>query len=359
MNVLILGGTGAIGKAIVQVLSKDSKYKVFVTSRKDNKSVDNVYYIKGNAHDDIFLKDILLKNNYDVIIDFMVYHLDEFSKRIDFVLNNTKQYIFLSSARVYSNESKVINEDTKRLLDVCKDKEYIKTNEYALEKAKEENYLINNDKKNWTIIRPYITYNNNRLQLGVYEKEEWLYRVIKGKKVVIPSQLLTKETTMTYGGDVSKYIAKLIFNKKSFGQIYQIVNNNYTTWNKILKLYIDTLEEYGYKFKYIIANHKTDYKLPINKYQLFYDRYYNRKFYSDKLKNDINEEILFMDISKLKNCLQDYLNNYDKNNIVLNPKYTGKIDRITGEKTSLNEFKGPKNKLKYILARYTDFFTGQ
>ena len=53
------------------------------------------------------------------------------------------------------------------------------------------------NKKNWTIIRPYKTYNNNRLQLGMYEKEEWLYRLMMGKTLVFPTELKKRKTTLT------------------------------------------------------------------------------------------------------------------------------------------------------------------
>ena len=41
----------------------------------------------------------------------------------------------------------------------------------ALQKAREENLLLKSDSRNWTIIRPYITYYDERLQLGVFEKK--------------------------------------------------------------------------------------------------------------------------------------------------------------------------------------------
>lgn len=54
---------------------------------------------------------------------------------------------------------------------MCRDEDYIKTDEYALQKARQENILLGSKYKNWTIIRPYITYNKERLQLGVLEKK--------------------------------------------------------------------------------------------------------------------------------------------------------------------------------------------
>ncbi len=65
-----------------------------------------------------------------------------------------------------------------RLVDVCTDPEYLSIDEYGMAKGREENLLRETGRTNWTIIRPYITYNSNRIQLGVYEKENWLRRAL-------------------------------------------------------------------------------------------------------------------------------------------------------------------------------------
>ncbi|MEO2263754.1 hypothetical protein [Dorea sp. YH-dor228] len=56
-----------------------------------------------------------------------------------------------------------MTEESPRLLDVCRDADYLKTEEYALKKAKEEDFLKQKG-KNWTIVRPSITYNSERLR---------------------------------------------------------------------------------------------------------------------------------------------------------------------------------------------------
>ena len=53
-----------------------------------------------------------------------------------------------------------------------------------LTKALQENLLRASGYKNWTIVRPYITFSDIRLQLGVYEKEQWLYRALQGRAIV-------------------------------------------------------------------------------------------------------------------------------------------------------------------------------
>ena len=57
--------------------------------------------------------------------------------------------------------------------------------------------------KNWTIIRPYITFSDARLQLSCLEKEYWLKRVLDNKPIVFSKDLANKTTTFTCGNDVA------------------------------------------------------------------------------------------------------------------------------------------------------------
>ena len=172
MDILILGGTGAMGVPLVAILKKEG-HELYVTSRRKMTSEENLHYIQGNAKDPVVFTS-LLNRKYDVIIDFMVYSTDELERRLPELLSHTGQYCFFSSSRVCAESKKPITEDSPRLLDACTDQEYLYTDEYALAKAREENLLRKSQERNWTIIRPYITYNDYRLQLGVYEKENWL-----------------------------------------------------------------------------------------------------------------------------------------------------------------------------------------
>lgn len=183
MRVLLFGGTGAMGTALVRILAEQG-HEVFVTTRKQRKpESSNVHYLVGNAHDMNFVRNVLgnaTERHYDVLVDFMVYGSSELSDRAEELLASVGQYVFLSSSRVYADWDEPIKENCPRLLDICDDDIYLQSDEYALAKAREENILRNSGHKNWTIIRPYITYSSERLQLGFWEKEVWLQRAIRG-----------------------------------------------------------------------------------------------------------------------------------------------------------------------------------
>ena len=71
-KVLLLGGTGAMGVYLAPVLVK-AGYQVYITSRKEHVSDDeNIIFITGNAKNRDFIQE-LLKQNFDVIVDFMIY----------------------------------------------------------------------------------------------------------------------------------------------------------------------------------------------------------------------------------------------------------------------------------------------
>lgn len=195
MRILIMGGTGAMGSHLVGILAADPANELTVTTRKEFPSVENgcIRYVRGNAHDIGFVRSLVpVGAKWDCIVDFMVYTPDEFRERVDFLLSVCKQYVFLSSARVYAGSNEPIVETSPRLLDTVNDEVYLRTDEYALAKAREENLLSQSGKTNWVIVRPYITYSEIRLQLGVLEKEQWLYRAMNGRKIVFPKDIAEK-----------------------------------------------------------------------------------------------------------------------------------------------------------------------
>lgn len=351
MNILILGGTGAMGKYLTDILSADKKNKIYVTSRKKYKGNENVFFLCGNAHDNIFLDEIL-NIKYDVIVDFMVYEYEEFKERFEKLLKSTNQYIFLSSSRVYA-DSKMIKEDSPRLLDVSKDSEYLKTNEYALSKAREENILINSNYNNYTIVRPYITYGDERLQLGVFEKEEWLFRALRGKNILFFKDIAEKKTTLTYGYDVALGISKLIDNKNALKKAVHITTQENIYWKDILKIYLDTLEkETGKKIKVCLLENSIGYQNTLNKYQVKYDRLFNRVFDNSFITNLSENSILYTPLEEgLSKCLREFLNG-KRNFKEINWLHEGYFDRMTGENTNFSEILGNKNKLKYLIGRY-------
>jgi len=349
MRVLILGGTGAMGIHLVDNLIHND-IETFVTTRSYRASGKNLHYIQGNAKDLIFLERIL-DDHWDAVVDFMIYKTEEFRKRFNLFLDSTSQYFFLSSARVYANSHQPITENSTRLSDVSEDAEYLSTDEYALTKARQEDILINSGKSNWTIIRPYITYSEERLQLGVLEKEEWLYRALRGRTIIFSKEIASKLTTMTYGVDVSRAIMTLIGNQQAFGNIFHITTKECFTWEKIKDIYLAAIEEnLGFRPKVLLQNMDKFLELHPSKYQIKYDRLFNRQFDNSKIGDIIDINSFTTIETGLKKCIKDIINNAKFKKI--NWKSEALKDKQTNEKTLLREIIGLKQKIIYLLYRY-------
>ena len=355
MKILVLGGTGAMGVDLVKILGERGE-NVTVTSRSERKSeFNNVRYVKGDAHDAAFLQSLLVEK-YDAIVDFMVYHTEELKSRRDLLLGSTNQYLFLSSSRVYADSKTPITEDSPQLLDVTTDDDYLKTDEYALTKARQENLLRESGKTNWTIIRPYITYSNQRLQLGVYEKELWLYRALYDRTTVFPKAIAEKYTTMTLGADVAMGISKLIGNEKAMGEAFHITTDRAIKWDDVLEIYKRVFKDVTgkeIKIKYV-NDPKPIYDVMGNKYQVIYDRLFDRRFDNSKFLRAAGEcEFILPEIG-LERCLGEFLEKPVFREAQL--KAFAYMDKITGERTSLSHFIGLNSKIKYAIGRYTPYF---
>lgn len=352
MKILVLGGTGAMGKHLVNMLAERGD-KVTVTTRTVRDNMTNVNYIQGNARDEEFLY-TLLDQQWDAIVDFMLYTTSGFVQRLDKILAATTQYIFLSSARVYSNSEGPITEVSPRLLDSSSDEEFLATDEYSLSKARQEDLLRKSVHKNWTIIRPYITYSEQRLQLGTLEKENWLYRALKGRTIIFSEDIAKKLTTLTYGLDVAKAMSALIGEPRAISEAFHITQENAHSWHEVLQLYLTVLERHlGIKANVLFLNLDEFSLCRHAKYQINYDRMFNRSFNNAKVAEFVNVNSFHQYELMLASCLEEFLENPKFQQIDWRSEAI--MDRYSSELASLNEFKGFKQLIKYILYRFIKY----
>lgn len=348
-----------MGMSLVPMLAARGD-KVFVTSRRSHENSRKsegcsaeIHYLHGDAHEEAFLKKILEKR-YDAIIDFMVYTEDEFRRRADLLLASCGQYLFLSSSRVYAGSADPLTEESPRLLDVCKNEKYLKTAEYALDKAREENILKGKEKRNWTVIRPYITYNSNRIQLGCYEKENWLYRALKGRTIIFTDDMAECKTTLTYGRDVAEMMSRLIGNENALGEVFHIASCHPVTWGEVLQIYLDVIEDVtGKSVPVLWLKDSKKMEAVLSQWQVRYDRLYDRTFDSSKADEACGERHEYIEAREgLTMCLREFFANGSTFGKV-NWKMQAYMDKLAHERTSLSEIPSGKQKVKYLICRYT------
>lgn len=281
-KILVMGGTGAMGRYAVPELLRLGFSVDVVALDEPHFTHENLTCTIANAMDDEWLKNKITETRYDVILDFMSYKLPQFKERVDLFLENTDQYMFLSSCRVYANEEVPVKETSPRLLDVSKNEEYLALgeSEYSLFKALEEDLLVKSGKKNWTIILPATTYSTGRAQLVTLEAGTFVSRAFAGKPVVIPIQAKDKPATMSWAGDVGVMIARLAGKQEALGEKFIAATAEYNTWGEIAEIYRELL---GLQYEWVdqedylkIMSKNQERVSPYVRYQLEYARLFDR-----------------------------------------------------------------------------------
>lgn len=276
-KILVLGATGAMGQYLVPILA-ETGYRIDAVSLDDVKSDNsNVNRIKANAKEkDVFRG--LLKNGYDGIIDFMIYPTSELAGVLPLVLDHTEHYIYLSSYRIYDNKEHPIRETSPRLIDASDDVLLRNSDDYSIYKARGENILRAQPRRNWTIIRPAITYSLMRYQLVTLEAANTVGRAFAGKAVVLPEQARKVQATMTWAGDVARMIAGLIFNEKALGETFTVATSEHRAWGEIADYYKDicNLKAVWVDMENYLRILSPDPYYPGARWQLEYDRLFDR-----------------------------------------------------------------------------------
>ena len=248
-SILVIGGTGTMGRPMVSALY-DKGYEITVVCRKkvtDDRT--SIKYFFGNAKDLSFICKVL-ENKFDVIVDFCWYSSKEFATNYRVLLENTKQYVCLSSAAVYSDIPTPKDEHSPRYFETDPPQEgTVKYGWYCYEKARIEDILTNSGFQNWTIVRPGTTMNSNHFGWGHDWNENWVLRIMQGKKVIIPRDMLEYKFSLSSGEHVNLMLLSLIGNKKAIGEIYNVNSPEVFSWGELLNLYKMIFSKYGLELR--------------------------------------------------------------------------------------------------------------
>lgn len=292
-KVLVLGATGAMGKYLVPDLLEMGYAVDAVAMDKfplEHKNLRSIAMSLPEDNDGAIEE--LLKNEYSATVDFLIYHKTEnFERRMVKFLDNTDHYIYLSSYRTYANEEHPIKETSPLLIDVLPPEEISKNpGDYSLYKAEGERVLRSVGKKNWTIVRPAITYSVGRYQLVTCEANVVYTRAIAGKTVLLPEEAMGVQATMSWAGDVAQMIARLVLNPTAYGETYTVSTAEHREWQEVAQYYKKLI---GLKYETIPAedfigimtNPERDNGAIGARWQLCYDRLFDRVIDNSKILN--------------------------------------------------------------------------
>ncbi len=282
-KVLLIAGGGTLGRYTAKELLRLG-HSVDIICLEDKVS-DNpkIRYYKGNATYD-FLKKHFFKNRYDGIVNFIHYENVEDYKPIHrLLIENTEHLIFLSSYRVYDDLQRPVTESTPMLLDTSTDEEFLRTEKYALSKAKAEKFLSSECVgQNFTVVRPVISFSNLRFDLFTHSGDYVIQCARDGKPVLLPECAKKLTAGLDWAGNSGKLIANLLFKKETIGQAYTVSSAQNLKWGEVADIYAKLL---GVKIQYIstedyIRNFHSNKQ---NSWQFYYDRMFDRVIDNSKI----------------------------------------------------------------------------
>lgn len=124
-------------------------------------------------------------------------------------------------------------------MDSSEDEVLKASHDYCIYKAQDEDLLVNSSYDNWTVVRPATTFSTMRLQLVTLEFNNSVARALQGKTIVLPIQAKDKPATLSWGGDVAKMIARILFKEEAKREFYNVCSAEHRTWGEIAEYYRD------------------------------------------------------------------------------------------------------------------------
>lgn len=306
MKVLMIGGTGTISSSITKALSQREDVELYLLNRgNNNKNLpENIKVLIGDINDEEKVRELIKDYHFDVVCNFLVYSHKQAEANIRLFKDNTKQFVFISTAVVYNREKAVVlNEESEK---------YNSFSQYGREKLLCEEIFLNAYKDPGvpiTIIRPTQTYDDKRIPLSV--KGKGCYPVIKrikeGKEVIIHGDG-TSTWVCTHSDDFAKAFIRLLGNKETINNVYQITSDEIVDWNIIYSI---IAEELGVDLKPVYI--PTDILAKSKKYDLAGsiqgDKRYSVVFDNSKLKTLVPD---FKPSISIREGIKRYLDNLEK-----------------------------------------------
>jgi nucleoside-diphosphate-sugar epimerase len=228
LNVLIIGGTGVLSRAVAKVFVQSNTDVWIVTDGKG--ILPKPEGIKGHILADRtnpeILKNKLTKespNKWDLVVDVICFNSKNAAEILEISGKNSPHFIFVSTAIIYSLEQ------TEDIVEHSAILPTDKMNNYVRNKWEMECYLHNfSTQRNFpiTIMRPCQILGEGCL-LGLvplHNRDISLINRIRSGKPVLLADEGKQRFQIVHTADVAKAIFKAACNNKAYGMTYNVAN---------------------------------------------------------------------------------------------------------------------------------------
>ena len=275
-KVLLIAGGGTLGRYTAEELLNLGHCVDIICLEDKISDNDNLRYYKARATVE-YLEELFRQTHYDGIVNFIHYeNYKDYIPYHELLSKSTDHLIFLSSYRVYADVQHPITESAPQLIDVITDDPLFHEKEdYALSKSRAERFLANNPHpKNWTIVRPVISFSDRRLDINMVSGHTVIDAAKEGKPVQLPLEAKNLTAGLDWAGNSGKLIANLLFKKECIGEAYTISSAQNLTWAEVVDIYTELL---SVQFNWVPADY------PCDTWHWYDDRAYDRKIDNSKV----------------------------------------------------------------------------
>lgn len=351
MNILLLGGTGTLSAAVLsQAVSKGYNLSVMNRGKRKASLPNGVESIICDFKDNNALVSKFKNKKYDVVVDFLSRIPSDMDRVYPIFCDKCEQYIFISSACVYrrAEQDFPIREDSP------------KPNtdwSYNVEKYETEKRLIELSKdcsSYYTIVRPYITYDDERIPFGIapiYRYHRTIIERIKAGKPWFTWDNGQAITTVTHTSDFAVGVIGLFLNPKAKNEDFHITGDYHYRQDEVVMMLFSKLDMTCNVVD--LTTEEIMNKLPDYAKTLKGDRSLNALFDNTKIKNAVPELTFSTDLDKGLDRILEYWNN--RESYVYDYEFDARIDKMLASKGVRCYYKNYPNSRKKSLVTYCLF----
>jgi len=230
MKVLYIGGTGEVSYGCVEAgLKLGQEISIYNRGTSGIALPKGAVHIQGDVTDESRYQAVG-KQKWDAVCQFRTFDLNQCERDIRAFAGNTKQFVFISTAMVYTRPpAKLpVTENSPR------GNPY--SPEYAQKKIAIEDRLMEvhqAGKMPVTIVRPSHTL-WGRLASAFVPDEHTAWRMLHGKPIISHGDG-TSLWALTRTEDFGRAFAKLLGNTKAIGEAYHITTDEVHPWDAIYR----------------------------------------------------------------------------------------------------------------------------
>jgi len=237
LKILVLGATGIIGRYLCEVAAAEGHLVSAVSRGNPRIRVDGVEYLQGDARDPGARRTLVSSGSFDAVVDLLSFTPEHVTESLEWFSGRCEQYVLISSATVY---------EAPRPGERLTENASLRNSgwEYPLRKIACEKVLRTRAAEIgqvFTIVRPYITYSEQRLAFGAWEGEQALARIRNGLPVVIGDEISGTQTALTHSRDLARGIVSLLGNPRAINEDFHIAAENMHTWREVYEIASDLL----------------------------------------------------------------------------------------------------------------------